>query len=195
MQLPLGQPERQPLVMWLVVDTGVDRRIMPVEYAYLEHALNDVAQRRGLPLQWPKPGPEGEYAVDLALLWGGYTEDLPSVEAEGVIIAAARRQGLDSVIERLHLEHVLAHLVQRPGPVRPALGIPEVDQLLVRELPDDLVVTSVHISAQQDVIAISTDGTADITAFFEIVASSRWSTSPAREFRLIRLTSKRPLPE
>jgi hypothetical protein len=37
------------------------------------------------------------------------------------------------------------------------------------ELPDDLVVTSVHISAQQDVIAISTDGTADITAFFEIV--------------------------
>jgi hypothetical protein len=105
MQLPLWQPERQPLVMWLVVDTGGDRRIMPVEYAYLEHALTDVAQRRGLPLQWPAPGPEGEYAVDLALLWGGYTEDLPSVEGEGVIIAAARREGLEwSVRINLGLE-------------------------------------------------------------------------------------------
>jgi hypothetical protein len=95
LQLPLWQPDRQPFVMWLVVDTGIDRRIMPVEYAYLEHALTDVAQRRGLPLQWPETGPEGEYAVDLALLWGGYTEDLPRVEGEGVIIAAARREGLE----------------------------------------------------------------------------------------------------
>jgi hypothetical protein len=95
LQLPLWQPDRAPLVMWLVVDTGVDRRIMPVEYAYLQHALDDVAQRRGLPLRWPEPGPEGEYAVDLALLWGGYTEDLPAIDNEGVLIAAARREGLE----------------------------------------------------------------------------------------------------
>ncbi|HEY5647745.1 MAG TPA: DUF2066 domain-containing protein [Pseudomonadales bacterium] len=95
LQLPLWQPDRKPVVMWLVVDTGVDRRIMPVEYAYLEHALSDIAQRRGLPLEWPEPGPEGEYAVDLSLLWGGYIEDLAVAAGEGVMIAAARREGLE----------------------------------------------------------------------------------------------------
>lgn len=95
LQLPLWQPRRPPVTFWLIVDTGFDRRIMPVEYGYLRHALDDVAVRRGLPLRWPEPGPEGEFDADLQLLWGGYTEDLPAAEREGVIIAAARREGLE----------------------------------------------------------------------------------------------------
>lgn len=95
LQLPLWQPDRPPLTLWLIVDSGFDRRIMPVEYAYLQPALDDVAQRRGLPLRWPQPGPEGEFGVDPQLLWGGYTEDLPTTPREGVMIAAARREGLE----------------------------------------------------------------------------------------------------
>lgn len=95
LQLPLWQPDRPPLTLWMIVDSGFDRRIMPVEYAYLQPPLDDVAQRRGLPLRWPRPGPEGEFGVDPQLLWGGYTEDLPTAPREGVMIAAARREGLE----------------------------------------------------------------------------------------------------
>jgi hypothetical protein len=52
-----------------------------------------VAALRGLPLTWPEPGPEGEWDVDTQLLWGGYTEDLGLPEDQGVMIAAARREG------------------------------------------------------------------------------------------------------
>jgi hypothetical protein len=93
LQLPLWQPERPPLQVWLVVDDGLDRRIMPVEYAYVRESADDLAMQRGLPLSWPEPGPEGEWNVDTQLLWGGYTEDLGLPEGQGVMIAAARREG------------------------------------------------------------------------------------------------------
>lgn len=95
LQLPLWQPDRPPLTLWLIVDSGFDRRILPVEYAYLQPALDDLAQQRGLPLRWPEPGPEGDFGVDPQLLWGGYTEDLPADPREGVMIAAARREGVE----------------------------------------------------------------------------------------------------
>jgi hypothetical protein len=95
LQLPLWQPERRPLALWLVIDDGLDRRIMPVEYEYMRHALDDAALQRGIPLRWPEPGPEGEFNVDPQLLWGGYTEDLATPGGEGIMIAAARREGLE----------------------------------------------------------------------------------------------------
>ncbi|MDX1380160.1 MAG: DUF2066 domain-containing protein [Xanthomonadales bacterium] len=94
LQLPQWQPERPELLAWLIVDDGVDRRIMPVEFAYVRESMADAAALRGLPLKWPQPGPEGEWNVDPQILWGGYTEDLETPQNEGVMIAAARREGL-----------------------------------------------------------------------------------------------------
>lgn len=108
LQLPLWQPDRPPLTLWLVVDQGFERRIMPIEYVYVKQALDDVAERRGLPLRWPEPGPDGEYAVDLQLLWGGYTEELAADGNAGVLIAAARREGPEWSV-RMNLDYQGRH--------------------------------------------------------------------------------------
>lgn len=93
LQLPLWQPQRQPLLVWQIIDDGLGRRIMPVEFEYTRRAMTRVAEQRGLPLQWPSPDAEGQFAVDEQILWGGYTEDLATPRGEGVLIAAARREG------------------------------------------------------------------------------------------------------
>jgi hypothetical protein len=93
LQLPLWQPERPALVTWLILDDGGERRVMPIDFTDLMESMTDIAAARGLPVEWPEPGPEGEYAVDPALLWGGYTEDLASPDGKGVMIVAARREG------------------------------------------------------------------------------------------------------
>ena len=93
-ELPLWQPQRKPLTAWLIVDDGFGRRVMPVEFDYTRKSMEDVARWRGLPLIWPAPDADGVYAVDEQILWGGYTEDLAASRNEGVLIAAARREGL-----------------------------------------------------------------------------------------------------
>jgi hypothetical protein len=93
LQLPLWRPERSPLEAWLVIDDGLDRRIFPLEFAYARDSIGNVAERRGLEVQWPEPDAEGQYAVDMQLLWGGYTEELAAREEQGVMILAARREG------------------------------------------------------------------------------------------------------
>ena len=95
LQLPLWQANRKPTEVWVVVDNGMTRSIMPVEFSYLRDAMDAVAQRRGLPLTWPAPDEEGQYPVDMQLLWGGYTEDLASPRGDGVLIIAARREGVE----------------------------------------------------------------------------------------------------
>jgi hypothetical protein len=93
LQLPLWQPQRRPLTAWLIIDDGLDRRILPIEFGDAKQAMDTVAEQRGLPLAWPSPDAEGQYAVDEQILWGGYTEDLEDSRGEGVLIAAARREG------------------------------------------------------------------------------------------------------
>jgi hypothetical protein len=93
--LPLWPVEREPVEVWVVVDDGLDRRIQPVEFAYAWQAMSDVAARRGLPLTWPAPDEEGMYSIDTQLLWGGYTEDLGIAPGKGVMIMAARREGVE----------------------------------------------------------------------------------------------------
>lgn len=93
LQLPLWRPERQPLIVWLIIDDGVGRRVMPIEFAYARQSMEEVATRRGMPLEWPVPDAEGTYEVDEQILWGGYTEDLAAADGDGVMIAAARREG------------------------------------------------------------------------------------------------------
>lgn len=93
LELPLWQPERPPLTVWLVIDDGVGRRIMPVEYDYTRVALEDTALRRGLAVNWPEADAEGVFAVDEQLLWGGYTEDIAQPGGDPVLIIAARREG------------------------------------------------------------------------------------------------------
>jgi hypothetical protein len=93
LQLPLWQPERSPASIWVVVDDGFSRRILPVEFAYAWDAMSAVAETRGLPITWPKTDEEGNYAIDAQLLWGGYTEDVVKPGQPDVLVAAARREG------------------------------------------------------------------------------------------------------
>lgn len=95
LQLPLWPVERDPIVFWAVVDDGLDRRILPVEFAYVWQSASNTAEWRGLPLTWPSPDEEGQFIVDAQLLWGGYTEDLGMAPGTGAMIAAARREGLE----------------------------------------------------------------------------------------------------
>jgi hypothetical protein len=95
LQLPLWPRERDPMVLWVVVDDGLDRRIMPVEFSYVWESVGNTAEWRGLPLNWPSPDEEGQFIVDAQLLWGGYTEDLGMEPGTGAMIAAARREGLE----------------------------------------------------------------------------------------------------
>ena len=93
--LPLWPSERAPVDAWVVVDDGLDRRIMPVEFAYAWQSMAEVAERRGLPVNWPSPDAEGNFPVDAQLLWGGYTEDLGVDSGRGALIMAARREGME----------------------------------------------------------------------------------------------------
>ncbi len=76
LQLPRWKPERQALTIWPIVDDGLERRIMPIELEYAWQGLADLAIDRGMPLRWPEPDENGEYAADVQLLWGGYTDTL-----------------------------------------------------------------------------------------------------------------------
>ena len=95
LQLPLWKPDRPPLDIWVVVDDGVDRRTFPLEFSYAWRSMGAAAARRGLNVRWPVPDEEGQYQIDAQLLWGGYTEDLGAGQRGGVMIAAARREGLE----------------------------------------------------------------------------------------------------
>jgi hypothetical protein len=93
--LPLWQPERGNTEIWVVVDDGLDRRILPVEFQYAWDAMNAAAADRGMPVIWPQADEDGQYPVDDQLLWGGYTEDLKGSGSGGVMVAAARREGAE----------------------------------------------------------------------------------------------------
>lgn len=95
MELPRWRSDRTPVSIWIVVDDGLGRRLMPVEYEYAWNALKDIASQRGLPLQWPELDEEQAKAVDLQLLWGGFTDELPEemVNTGDIVIVAARREG------------------------------------------------------------------------------------------------------
>jgi hypothetical protein len=95
LQLPRWPVEREPLDIWVVVDDGLDRRILPLEFAYVWKSMADAAEWRGLPANLPVPDDEGVFAIDAQLLWGGYTEDLGLQKGTGAMIAAARREGLE----------------------------------------------------------------------------------------------------
>lgn len=95
LELPRWRQERRPVTLWVVVDDGSGRDLMPMEYAYAWDALSDVASARGLPIQWPELDEEQRDAVDLQLLWGGFTDEVqpPRDSSAGVVIVAARREG------------------------------------------------------------------------------------------------------
>lgn len=94
LELPRWRPERQPVTIWIVVDDGLGRRLMPVEYAYAWDAMTDVANFRGLAISWPELDEETTGQVDLQLLWGGYMDGLVAlISNDEAVIVAARREG------------------------------------------------------------------------------------------------------
>jgi hypothetical protein len=103
LQLPLWPAERQTAEIWVVIDDGMGRRIMPVEYAYAWKSMNEIATARGLPVSWPEPDEEGIFPVDTQLLWGGYTEEITGIDG-AVMIAAARREGAEWSV-RINLDY------------------------------------------------------------------------------------------
>jgi hypothetical protein len=105
LQLPIWKPERKPLTIWLVVDDGLSRRIMPIEFEYAWERLADAADARGMPIVRPQADAEGVYPVDPQLLWGGYTEDLGDPGAVNVLLIAARREGPEWNV-RMNLDYM-----------------------------------------------------------------------------------------
>ena len=93
--LPRWRTERPPITFWLVIDDGGARRLMPDEYAYARDAMGWVADQRGFPLQWPDIPADQEPPVNLQLLWGGFTDQLPQPAgmSGGQVIVTARRSG------------------------------------------------------------------------------------------------------
>ena len=53
------------------------------------------ALRRGLPVRWPDLDEAALAAIDVQLLWGGYTEQLLGTQTPAVAIVTARREGPD----------------------------------------------------------------------------------------------------
>jgi hypothetical protein len=95
LELPRWRTERPPITLWIAIDDGRGRRLLPVEYDYVRDALDHVARQRGLSIAWPELDPESSDELDLGLLWGGFAEQLPSpAEASGgTVIVTARRAG------------------------------------------------------------------------------------------------------
>jgi hypothetical protein len=104
LQLPLWRPERDPAHVWVVVDDGLGRRIMPLELQYAWDAMDDAARQRGLEIIWPQADEEGNFGVHPQLLWGGYTEDVGAGDKAAVLVAAARREGREWSV-RVKLEY------------------------------------------------------------------------------------------
>ena len=102
--LPVWPEERNPVETWVVLDQGMGRQILPQERQHDWEAMAEVARQRGLPLRWPDADEEGMYPVDAQLLWGGYTEDLGASSRTGVMIVAARQEGLNWSV-RSNLEY------------------------------------------------------------------------------------------
>jgi len=112
MQLPIWKPERRPLIVWLVIDDGLSRRIMPIEFEYAWEKLAAVAELRGMPITRPQPDADGAYQVDPQLLWGGYTEDLAAPGQANVLLIAARREGPEWNV-RMNLDYTGENLFWR----------------------------------------------------------------------------------
>ncbi|MGD9265767.1 MAG: DUF2066 domain-containing protein [Lysobacterales bacterium] len=93
--LPRWRKERPPVQVWAVVDDGLGRELMPVEFTYAWRSMEDVASIRGLPLSWPELDEEERQLIDMRLVWGGFTDYLVErgAPADGVAIVAARRDG------------------------------------------------------------------------------------------------------
>lgn len=100
LQLPRWKPERQPLTIWPIVDDGLERHIMPIELEYAWMGMADLANDRGMPLRWPEADENGEYAVDVQLLWGGYTEELNDEQLENTEPADASADTL--IVAAMH---------------------------------------------------------------------------------------------
>jgi hypothetical protein len=95
--LPRWRAEREPVVLWVVVDDRRERALMPPEYQFELDRMAESAERRGLPVAWPGLSQELMELVDLQLLWGGYTEQLvgDGTGTAGAAIVAARREGAE----------------------------------------------------------------------------------------------------
>jgi hypothetical protein len=85
LQLPRWKPEREALTIWPIVDDGLERHILPIEFEYAWLGLADLAIDRGMPLRWPEADENGEYAADVQLLWGGYTDELSGAESTAAV--------------------------------------------------------------------------------------------------------------
>ncbi len=93
LQLPRWNPNRQALKVWPIVAYGQERSIMPIELEYAWAGMADLALGRGMPMRWPEADENGEYAVDVQLLWGGYTDELNEQGPGETLVVAALQDG------------------------------------------------------------------------------------------------------
>ena len=105
LHMPSWKPERRAVTTWVVVDDGVSRRIMPIELEYAWESIAVAARARGMPLTRPQADEQGNYPVDMQLLWGGYTEELVDSGPADALVMAARREGPEWNV-RMNLDYM-----------------------------------------------------------------------------------------
>jgi hypothetical protein len=133
LELPFWPPVRRPLLVWMVIDDGLGRRIMPVEFLYAQQLMSDVADGRGMLLEWPRPDEDGAYPVDDQILWGGYTEDLVAAPGQGILIAAARREGPEWTL-RVNLGYRGQHWTWRLNDIYLEAALTEGTQIAIDQI-------------------------------------------------------------
>ena len=70
--------QRDPVVLWPVVDDRTSRTLMPPAYQVELDRMAEVAELRGLPVAWPGLPEELMGEVDVQRLWGGSMDQLSS---------------------------------------------------------------------------------------------------------------------
>ena len=101
LQLPVWRYDRSAVVVWLVVDEGDARRIMPVEFADDVEAMSEAAAGRGLPVEWPEPisGTATEASTEVAAGAGVDANQETGADADPRLALAAVEEPAEETAE------------------------------------------------------------------------------------------------
>lgn len=88
--MPVWGKQRPTVLVWLAVRDGNNRYILrQQDRSVLKEALSKEAQRRGLPVEWPKFDAQDRQKVLFADVWGSFWDP---------VIAASQRYNVDAVL-------------------------------------------------------------------------------------------------
>lgn len=108
-----------------------------------------------MPLNWPVADETGNYAVDLQLLWGGYTEELGEAGPVDALVMAARLEGSEWNV-RLNLDYTGQKRTWRNRNVDIQVALVEGMQVAIDEIA---AISSISASDQgQELMELTVTG-------------------------------------